>query len=326
VILALVEHDRGELEELSLEALTFGRRLAERLETPLHAVLFEEEARPLARLLGAYGASTVHLVEHDRLDAYAPAAWAEGAVQLIGDISPLVVLAAGSERGNEIMAHVAARTGLPLAANCTEVDPGDPFLVTRLRWGGSLLEEARLDAPVKLLTVAPQAVAAEKSPTPAEAKVASFSPALSDDDLRVQVTGTAEPEEGAVSLPRARIVVGGGRGLGGADKFRLLEELADLLGGAVGCSRAVTSLGWRPHSDQIGQTGTRIAPDLYIACGISGAIQHMVGCKGAKRILVVNTDPQAPILARADYAVIGDVREVVPALSEEIRRAQSSGP
>jgi electron transfer flavoprotein alpha subunit len=323
VILAFVEHDRGELAELSLEALTFGRRLAERIDVPLSAVLVGEEARPLAGLLGTYGPFAVHLVEHHRLDAYAPAAWAESVVQLIGDISPLVVLAAGSERGNEIMAHVAARTRLPLAANCTEVEPGDPFLVSRLRWGGSLLEEAHLDAPVKLLTVAPQAVAAEQAPAPIEAELAPFSPALSDDDLRVHVTGTVEPEEGAVSLPRARVVVGGGRGLGGADEFRLLEELADLLGGAVGCSRAVTSLGWRPHSDQIGQTGTRIAPDLYIACGISGAIQHMVGCKGAKRILAVNTDPQAPILARADYAVIGDVREIVPALSAEIRRARS---
>jgi electron transfer flavoprotein alpha subunit len=323
VILALAEHDRGELEELSLEALTFGRRLAERINVPLHAVLFGEEARPLAALLRGYGGSTVHIVEHDRLDAYAPAAWAESIVQLTEDVSPLLVLAAGSERGNEVMAHVAARTDLPLAVNCTEVEPGEEFLVTRLRWGGSLLEEARLDAPVKLLTVAPQAIAAEKSPNPTEAEVASFNPTLSDEDLGVRVTGTVEPEEGAVSLPRARVVVGGGRGLGGADEFRLLEELAGLLGGAVGCSRAVTSLGWRPHSDQIGQTGTRIAPDLYIACGISGAIQHMVGCKGAKRILVVNTDPHAPILAKADYAVIGDVRAVVPALSEEIRRARS---
>jgi electron transfer flavoprotein alpha subunit len=322
VIFALVERDRGEIEGTSLEALTFGRSLAERLETPFHAVVFGETGRPLADTLGSYGAATVHLVEHERFDAYAPAALAESVVQLMKVVSPAAVLAAGSERGNEVMAHVAARTDLPLAANCTEVELGDAFLVTRLRWGGSLLEEARLDATVKLLTVAPQAVAAEESAVPTEAELAPFSPTLSDDDLRVQVTGTVEPEEGGVSLPRARVVVGGGRGLGSAEAFGLLEELAELLGGAVGCSRAVTSLGWRPHSDQIGQTGTRIAPDLYIACGISGAIQHMVGCKGSKRILVVNTDPQSPILAKADYAVIGDVREVVPAMSAEIR-AQS---
>ena len=119
------------------------------------------------------------------------------------------------------------------------------------------------------------------------------------------------------------MVVGGGRGVGGAEGFRALEELAGLLGGAVGCSRAVTSLGWRPHSDQVGQTGTRIAPDLYIACGISGAIQHMVGCRAAKQILAINTDRDAPIVAQADYAVIGDVRTVVGAVTSEIRKRQS---
>ena len=125
-----------------------------------------------------------------------------------------------------------------------------------------------------------------------------------------------------MSLADARVVVGGGRGVGSAEGFRSLDELAALLGGAVGVSRAVTSLGWRPHAEQIGQTGARIAPDLYIACGISGAIQHMVGCKGAKKLLAINTDPQAPILAHADYAVIGDLQKVVPAVTETIRRLQ----
>ena len=123
-----------------------------------------------------------------------------------------------------------------------------------------------------------------------------------------------------MSLADARVVVGGGRGVGSQEGFRILDELAALLGGAVGVSRAVTSLGWRPHAEQIGQTGTRIAPDLYIACGISGAIQHIVGCKAAKKILAINTDPEAPILSHADYAVIGDLNKVVPAVTEEIRR------
>ena len=123
-----------------------------------------------------------------------------------------------------------------------------------------------------------------------------------------------------ISLTDAKVVVGGGRGVGSAEGFGELEELAGLLGGAVGGSRVVTSAGWRPHSDQIGQTGLRIAPDLYIACGISGAIQHIVGCKAAKRILAINTDPNAPIMAAADYAVIGDLHQVVPAIIAEIRR------
>jgi electron transfer flavoprotein alpha subunit len=319
VILGLVEHERGELDPLSLEMLTLGRRLAERVGAPLHAVLFGPEAA--ARELAPYGVSQAHVVEHEWLDGYAPEAWAESIVQLIAALGAEVVLSAGSDRGSEVMAHVAASSDLPLAANCTAIEPGDPYLVTRVRWGGSLLEDAQLEGRVKLITISPHAVAPEPSGTEAEVTVTPFSPELSDREVLVRASTQAKEDTGQISLPAARVVVGGGRGVG-EEGFAILDELAELLGAAVGCSRAVTSLGWRPHSDQIGQTGTRIAPDLYIACGISGAIQHMVGCKAAKRILVINTDAHAPILARADYAVIGDVGEVVPALIAEIRKAK----
>ncbi|HVH54385.1 MAG TPA: electron transfer flavoprotein subunit alpha/FixB family protein, partial [Actinomycetota bacterium] len=272
--------------------------------------------------LAAYGVSAVHHAVDDRLDRFAPEAWAACVVDLMGRAGPSAVLAAGTDRGNEVMAHVGARTGLPVAANCTEVEPGDPYLVTRLRWGGSLLEDARVHGDVKLLTVAPHGVRAEEGPAAGEWSVEEFSPKLQDADFRVQVARQEPRLAGKVSLPEARVVVGGGRGVGSAEGFGPLEELAKLLGGVVGCSRVVTSLGWRPHTDQVGQTGVRIAPDVYIACGISGAIQHMVGAKGAKRILVVNTDPQAPILAHADYAIIGDVQQVVPALVSAIKEAK----
>ena len=322
MILALIEHDRGKLNDLSLEMLTFGRRLAAQLNAPLHAILIGEVARLLADRLKAYGVSTVHLAQHDRLDDYAPEAWAQSVVELVTAVKPEAVMAAGSDRGNEVMAHVAARTNLPMAANCTDAhaQPGDPYLVTRVRWGGSLLEEARLIGTVKLLTVAPHAVAAEEALATGELAITAFTPALAEKDFRVRVTGRVEAAAGKVSLAEAKVVVGGGRGVGSAEGFKALEELAELLGGAVGCSRAVTSLGWRPHAEQVGQTGTRIAPEIYIACGVSGAIQHMVGARGAKRILAINTDPEAPIVAQADYAVIGDLREVVPALSAEIRK------
>ncbi len=322
MIIGLIEHDRGELNELSLEMLAFGRRLAAQLNVPLHAILIGEAARPLADRLQAHGVSTVHLAQHDRLDDYAPEAWAQSVVEIIQTVKPQVVMAAGSERGNEVMAHVAARANLPMAANCADVQSGDPFVVTRLRWGGSLLEEARLTGAVKLLTVAPHAIVAEEAPAAGELVIKAFTPALAEKDFRVRVTGRVEAAAGKVSLAEAKVVVGGGRGVGSAEGFKALEQLADLLGGAVGCSRAVTSLGWRPHADQVGQTGTRIAPEIYIACGVSGAIQHMVGCKGAKRLLAINTDPDAPIVAQADYAVIGDLREVVPALSAEIRKVK----
>ncbi|HEV8306768.1 MAG TPA: electron transfer flavoprotein subunit alpha/FixB family protein [Methylomirabilota bacterium] len=326
MILGVAEHERGRLNERSLEVLTLGRRLAHRLGLPLHAVLVGADAEPLVARLAPYGVAVAHLVQHERLDEYAPAAWAQGLVGIIEAERPQAVLAAGTDRGNEVMAHVAARMALPMAANCTEVEPGERYRVTRLRWGGSLLEESWLGGTVKLLTVAPQAVPAEEAPVLAPAAVKPVTPALAEGDLRVRVTARIEATRGGISLTDARVVVSGGRGVGSPEGFKALEELASLLRGAVGCSRVVTSQGWRPHADQVGQTGTRVAPELYIACGISGAIQHLVGCKGAKRILAINTDPEAPMVARADYAIIGDLHAIIPALNAEIRKANADQP
>jgi electron transfer flavoprotein alpha subunit len=244
---------------------------------------------------------------------------------------PAAVVAAGSERSNEVLAHVAARTGLPMAANVVEVSPGDSWRLVRQRWAGSLLEDAALDAPTRLLTVAPHAVAADVAlrgaaavPGATAPTITRFEPSIEPADLVARVIGREARASSGVSLGDAKVVVGGGRGVGSAEGFSKLEDLASALGGAVGGSRVVTSLGWRPHSDQIGQTGLRIAPDLYIACGISGAIQHIVGCRAAKRILAINTDPDSPIMAVADYAVIGDLGTVVPAITAEIERRRAA--
>jgi electron transfer flavoprotein alpha subunit len=321
MILALVEHADGRPDRLSLETLSVARRLGEATSEPVEVVLFGAGAKEVAGQLAGRGVSTAHVVEDERLAAFAPLAWATSIDQLMTSASPSTVLAAGSDRGNEVMAHLGARTGLAMAANCTEIEPGEPFRLTRQRWAGSLLEEAVLDGPTRLLTVAPHAVAADEPAADAAAPaIEAFAPTLTDDDLRVAVARRLEPDRSGISLTDARVVVGGGRGVGSPEGFGELEELAALLGGAVGVSRVVTSSGWRPHAMQIGQTGLRIAPDLYIACGISGAIQHIVGAKAAKRILAINTDPDAPIMSVADYAVIGDLHQVVPAISAEIRR------
>jgi electron transfer flavoprotein alpha subunit len=298
MILCLVDDD-----PVSFEALTFARRFGD-----VEALVFGNVD------VNGY-VSRARRVAHERLDEYAPGAWAQAIVEL----EPELVVAPGTDRGHEVLAHVAALVDAPLAANVIDAQPdGDVLQLTRQRWGGSLLEEARLGGTPKLLTVAAHVVEAEQAGV--ETEFEEFTPALGDEHFRVRVSGREQPAAGTIRLDTARVVVGGGRGVGSKEGFELLEELAGLLGAAVGGSRVVTNLGWRPHSDQVGQTGARIAPDLYIACGVSGAIQHIVGCKGAKRILVINKDQNAPIVARADWAVIGDLHEIVPAIVAELRK------
>jgi electron transfer flavoprotein alpha subunit len=190
----------------------------------------------------------------------------------------------------------------------------------RVRWGGSLLERCSLDAPIRLVTTAHHAFAASESPATATPRQLSveLDPSLGRTVIRERVERAA-----GVTLSTAAVVVSGGRGVGSADGFASLQDLADALSGVVGCSRAVTNLGWRNHTDQVGQTGTRIAPDIYIACGISGAIQHWVGAMASKKILAINIDPEANMVTKADYAVIGDLHQVVPAITAEIRRRRS---
>jgi electron transfer flavoprotein alpha subunit len=262
------------------------------------------QALTLAQQLGEVKAVTID-------GAYGPSAWAAALVDAAAGADAIV--AAGSDRGNELLAHVAARLDQPFAANVTAVD-GD--VVTRIRWGGSLVEEARLHGAPKLLTVAPHTQPAA-TPIPAETLTAP-------DDGSPRVLETVSESTGGVSLRDAKVVVSGGRGVGSSESFDIIEELAGLLGGAVGCSRVVTSAGWRPHTDQVGQTGTKISADLYVACGISGATQHIAGAKGAKKILAINSDPEAPIFASADYAVIGDLHEIVPAISAELRKVRGT--
>jgi electron transfer flavoprotein alpha subunit len=317
-VLVVLDRQPGGIDELSLQALAVARGLA--LDGNLHALVV---ATPGDAVSQGPQVSMMHVAEHEIFGSYAPAAVAQATVELAGRLQPGAIVAAGSERGNEAMAHVAARLDQPFAANCVDVTAGDPVRVTRLRWGGSLLEEAAVHGSPALLTVAPHVAAAEAAEGAPD--VEHFTPTLSQSDEAMRVSERAQAStNGGVSLAEAKVVVSSGRGAGSPEGFAIIEELAGLLGGAVGCSRAVTMAGWRPHTDQVGQTGTKIAPDIYIACGISGATQHMAGCKGAKAILAVNTDPDAPILASADYAVIGDLHEVVPAISAELRKAGGS--
>ena len=327
-VLCLVELDDGGPADASLRAVTLARSLG---DTSVRTVVFGDTASVPAGALVGYGVTDVYVVEPGVLDGYAPQAWARVLAGLASETGATAVLAAGTDRGNEVLAHLGAITGLPMAANCTLVTPdgGQTHRLVRHRWAGLLLEEAVMEAPVALFTVATDSVANVPAalgsggtppgpPVPAAIEVHVHKPELAEDDLRVRAV-ESPAGAGGVSLATARVVVGGGRGVGGPDGFAPLEELAGLLGGVVGVSRVVTSEGWRPHKQQVGQTGTKITPELYLACGISGAIQHIAGCSGAKHIIAINTDPGAPILTHADYAVIGDLHQVIPALVQALR-------
>jgi electron transfer flavoprotein alpha subunit len=318
-MLVLIEHQDGRPDELSLQALALARTISEK--GPLGAVLIGPGGADAARELGAHGVTTAHVAEDDRLGAYAPAAWARCITEVADQAGPSAILAAGSNRGNEVLAHVAARMDLPFAANCTKAS--EDGTVTRIRWGGSLLEEARIHGSPLLLSSAPHAVQPSTVNGADAPTMKRLEARLEESDLVVQVAERVEEATAGISLAEAKVVISGGRGVGSADGFGILEELAGLLNAAVGCSRVVTMAGWRPHTDQVGQTGTKVSPDLYIACGISGATQHIAGCKGAKKILAINSDAEAPILNNADYAVIGDLTEIVPAITAELKRERS---
>jgi electron transfer flavoprotein alpha subunit len=316
-VLCLVELDGAEPADASLRALTLARSLD---SSALAAVVFADSAAVPAGALARYGVTDAYLIEPGSLEGYAPQAWARTLAGLAAETGATAVLAAGTDRGTEVLAHLGAITALPMAANCTQVTPGEgsTHRLVRHRWAGLLLEEAILQAPVALVTVATDAVAAAPARTPAALQLHVHKPELAAADLAVRAAESPAGAGGA-SLATARVVVGGGRGVGGPDGFAPLEELAGLLGGVVGVSRVVTSEGWRPHAQQVGQTGTKITPELYLACGISGAIQHIAGCAAAKHIIAINTDPGAPLLARADYAVIGDLHQIIPALIQALR-------
>lgn len=319
MILVLVEHGRDGIADTSLETLRFAADLgAEGGGIPVDAfVVAGEGGAPDAAELGRHGVRRVYVVTGH--EAYSAAAWAAALQEVRATAKSVVVTAAGTPRGNEVLAHVACREEVPMAANVIAFSGLSPFVVTRQAMGGAVQEQMRLHHRPAVFSVAGHAVEARPGDGgPAEVVEVAHTPVEADLVARV-VSTTPGESGGGGGLAAARVVVGAGRGAGGPEGFGPAIELADLLGGRLGVSRVVTSLGWRPHHEQVGQTGTRIAPDLYVPCGISGAIQHWAGCASSKVILAINTDADAPMMTRATYAVTGDMHEVVPAINEEIR-------
>lgn len=319
MLLVLVDHEHGVIDPLSTRALTAARSI----DADLQAVVIGADGAAVASEVGKFGAKTLHVVNNPELNDYAPMASGRALAELVDSLHPSAVLAAGTPRGNEQLAHLAAFKNLPMAAECTSITIGSPHAVVRARWAGNLLEDANVHADLLIATVMALAFEAEEVAGAADIKQVTVN--LSPEDTVVKVIDRlGDNKAGGVTLADAKVIVSGGRGVGGPEGFTNLDELAALLGGAVGCSRVVTASGWRPHSEQVGQTGSKVAPDLYLACGISGAMQHIAGMKNSKNIIAINTDPEATIFRYADYGIVGDLHQVLPKLIEAVKTVKGA--
>ena len=311
-VLVLVEHADGEPKKVTAELLTLARRFGEPSAVFLGGPGTYAKAKDF---LARYGAQKVYVAESADIDGYVVAPKAEVLAGLFGSAAPAALLVAATSRPSA----VAAKTGSGLVWDVVDVAPG--LVVTQQVFGGSTIVRSHVTKGTPVITVRPNSAAPEEAPaTPEEQQV---DVAVSDAAKTAQVSDrVVEGKSGRPDLTEASIVVSGGRGLGAAENFRLVEELADLMGGAVGASRAATDAGWYPHQAQVGQTGKTVSPQLYVAVGISGAIQHRAGMQTSKTIVAINKDPEAPIFELADFGIVGDLFNVVPQLTEELRKRQ----
>ena len=310
----------GELRPVSFELVTIGRRLADQLGAPLSAVVMAPNADAVAPELGAAGVDRLLTIADSRLEGLPAAAATTALAAAVAQAGPRVVMAPGTTAGRDYAPRLAARLGVGSMADCIDLRlDGDTLLGVRTVLGGRLQSTVTLPGgTVQIATVRTGsfARATANGVAPASERVpVSFTA----DDERVSVRETAGKPTGAANLEAAEIVVTGGRGLKEPDKFGLVEELAAALGGAVGATRAVVDAGWRPHHEQIGQTGRTVAPRLYVAVGVSGAVQHNVGMQGAERIVAINRDPDAPIFKIAQFGIVGDLFELLPAVVAELQ-------
>jgi electron transfer flavoprotein alpha subunit len=311
-ILVLAEHDGETVKKVTCELLTLARRFGE------PSVVWAGPGADGGReRLAEFGAAKVYTAAAAEFEDYVVAPKAELLAALVAEKSPAAVLVASTAEGREVAARVAVKTGSGILTDA--VDLGAGLVAEQSIFGGAIVVQSRVRTGTPIVAVRPNAVAPE--PAPAAADLESVTVDVSDAAKAARVTERVVAERGErPELTEASIVVSGGRGVGSADNFALIEKLADSLGAAVGASRAATDAGWYPHQFQVGQTGKTVSPQLYVAVGISGAIQHRAGMQTSKTIMVINKDPEAPIFELADFGVVGDLFQVVPQLTEEIQR------
>jgi len=315
------ECEGGNLKSVALELTTKARELADALGQRVCALLLGAKVKQNAEILARYGADVVYVAEHKMLEPYTTDGYAPIIVGLISKYRPNILLFPATKVGRDLAPRVAAALGLGLTADCTGLSIKDGLLLqTRPAFGGNVMADILCpNTRPQMATVRPNVF--KKAENPRKAEVIEVPVDIKENTIRTvikEIVKTATP--GMKKIDEADIIVSGGRGIGSKEGFKLLEQLAELLGGAVGASRAAVDLGWMPKSVQVGQSGITVAPKLYIACGISGTIQHIVGMKDSKVIVAINKDPEAPIFNVADYGIVGDYQKVVPLLIEELKR------
>jgi electron transfer flavoprotein alpha subunit len=318
-ILVLAAHDGASVKKVTLELLTLARRFGDPA-----AVWLGPGADAGRERLAEYGAAKVYTADGDVMTDYVAAPAAEVLAALVAQASPAAVLVPATAEGKEVAGRLAVKIGSGVLTDAVDLTPGDGGPVAEQSiFGGAIIVKSKVTTGTPIVAVRPNAVAPEASPGAAALEPVSME--LSDAARGAHTTQRVTQERSErPELTEASIVVSGGRGVGSADNFALIEGLADSLGAAVGASRAATDAGWYPHQFQVGQTGKTVSPQLYLAVGISGAIQHRAGMQTSKTIMVINKDPEAPIFELADFGVVGDLFKVVPQLTEEITRRQGS--
>jgi len=318
-VLVFVEASEGKFKKSAFEAATYGVKVGTLLGVETHALCIDEAAESELKSLGDYGISKVWYVNDSRLRNFDPLVYAKVITQAEAQTNADVLVLIQSYSGKAIAPILAAklRAGLVSGAIDLPVLEGNSFLVKKNVFSGKAFATYEMHSAKKIISLMSNSIAPEKKPI--DATVAAFKPELEDSDFRVTVKEVVKAS-GTISLSDAEIVVSGGRGLKGPENWGMVEEMAGILGAATACSRPVADIHWRPHTEHVGQTGVAIRPNLYIAIGISGAIQHLAGVNGSKVMVVINKDPEAPFFKAADYGIVGDAFEIVPKLNEAFRK------
>ncbi len=322
-ILVFMEGRQGNVKKTSLEALSAARKLADGVGEPV--VAFCIGAEDTSVNLAHQGADKIVYARHELLSSYSPEAYAETVAQAAAQMQPRIILGSATSMGRDFLPRAAAKLKVGLAQDCTEIRiTGGQLECLRPIYAGKAFARVRPTRTPAIATLRPN-VFSLGAPDPARAtKTEIFTPNLAAEKIRVRATGVLAAGGQKVELTEANIIVSGGRGVKGPENFPMIQSLADALGGAMGASRAAVDAGWIDHQYQVGQTGKTVSPTLYVACGISGAIQHLAGMSSSKYIVAINKDPEAPIFKVADYGIVGDIFQIVPALTEEVKKLKSS--